>query len=272
MIDRPGHPTRPPIGLRIPVIVATALPDAHGRFDACLEALRVQRPVEAEIVLIQNGAQAKDACRRWENPFPTARAWTGHGAIVLRPGRNLGAAGGWNLGLQWAFERGHEVALILGDDVILHDTWTLTIIREAFLLHRRQLRALRGLGYSGVCISREVWDEIGPFDEGFWPSYFEDNDHHTRCKLIGIPWDEILVQTDHGAGSGHLRDSKMASLNARTFPLNRDRYILKWGGMPHYETYTVPWNGGPPQTGTRERLDPETRAMIEMAEQVKTRA
>ncbi len=91
--------------------------------------------------------------------------------------------------------------------------------------------------------------------------YYEDNDHHRRVILAGIPWDEIVVATEH-VGSASLTP-EFAPLNAHAFSLNTERYQAKWGGLPGHETYIVPWDGGQPMAYTRTRLPADVVARIE---------
>lgn len=239
--------------MRFAVVLASFVP--HAAIATCHESLLLQRPIEAEIIAIQQSAAVGDAMAEWER----------HGATVYRPGRNLGTCRAWNWGLETAFAKGYNVALLLNDDMILTDPRTLTQLRDIYVCQARQLRYLHDRGYSAICISKIMWDEVGPFDIGFHPAFFEDNDHHWRCKVAQVPWDEILIDSVHGNdGSSTLKaDVEFQSINAHTFNLNRERYRAKWGAGPHEEIWTVPWNGGPAQPGIRERLDPEMLKRIE---------
>lgn len=44
------------------------------------------------------------------------------------------------------------------------------------------------------------------------------------------------------ARSATIADPTAAAANARTFPENRRRYIMKWGGPPGEEVFARPWN------------------------------
>ena len=39
--------------------------------------------------------------------------------------------------------------------------------------------------FAAFLLSRECWERVGPFDEKFYPAYFEDNDYHYRIQLEG---------------------------------------------------------------------------------------
>jgi GT2 family glycosyltransferase len=40
--------------------------------------------------------------------------------------------------------------------------------------------------FSAFMINRKCWSDIGEFDEGFFPAYYEDNDYHRRINLAGM--------------------------------------------------------------------------------------
>jgi GT2 family glycosyltransferase len=74
---------------------------------ACLASVRALAGPPARIVVVDNSGA-------WE-----AVGDAGGDVTVLRPGRNLGYAGGNNLGMGWAFAHGCQWALLLNDDVTL---------------------------------------------------------------------------------------------------------------------------------------------------------
>lgn len=229
--------------------------------DACLWAVAAQEGLFdlTDVILVANGAPV----------LGLAELWQRRGVTVYRPGRNLGTSRSWNLLCRWAF-MGHDAVLILGDDVVLTDPGTIQGFSSFYAAAGfRHMRFVQDRGFSAVCVTRAVWDEVGGFDEGFWPAYFEDNDFWRRFHLRGIDWDHILAPSDHlGGGSQTIKsDPELASLNNVTFPLNRDRYVAKWGAMPlQGEPWAEPWNGGRPLDGVRELLAgsrPDLLARIE---------
>lgn len=102
--------------------------------------------------------------------------------------------------------------------------------------------------FSAFMISRECWDAIGEFDEGFAPAYFEDNDYHYRMKLAGI---EAIVHPPamfyHYASRTNLEanESGTPMISNSMFEHSRTYYVAKWGGMPsphNTEKYSHPFN------------------------------
>lgn len=74
---------------------------------ACLASVRALVGPPPRIVVVDNSCT-------WDTVGDA-----GGDVTVLRPGRNLGYAGGNNLGMGWAFAHGAEWALLLNDDVTL---------------------------------------------------------------------------------------------------------------------------------------------------------
>jgi len=181
-----------------------------------------------EYIIVDNGGSLGE--RRWIDPEMK----------VVTPGKNLGVAGGWNEIMQKA---GGEHVLIVGDDVRLHKD-TLLEMEKVALGGAGFVRSGHAPAFSCFLIARWLWEKVGPFDERFWPAYFEDNDYHLRMKLLGYDFATAPVGYDH-TGSGTVKsfsDTELSIHHAR-FEANKRRYIAKWGGPPHQETFKVPFNG-----------------------------
>ncbi len=137
--------------------------------------------LDLEVIVIDNGSTH-------HVPFRSTR--------TLRYEENRGIAAAWNAGADLA--RG--VALcFLNNDVWVEPGWD-TALSEAALDGRRiafpHTDQGNGLGpqqadtagLAGWCfvLSRQVWDEIGRFDETFNPAFFEDTDYFHRAWLLGV--------------------------------------------------------------------------------------
>lgn len=128
------------------------------------------------VIIVDNTPQAswKQLCHD--------RGWTHFGMA-----ENLGVATSWNLGAQWAFQdRCTHVALISSS--VLWEAGKLTwFVTEAFEHYGDPRRGLLTDGAFHASIwSRDVFREIGWFDENFWPAYMEDIDWLRRCEIAGI--------------------------------------------------------------------------------------
>ena len=234
----------PRLAVGIPTIAA------HGFLGSCIRAVLDQADVTPDILIVQNGPAVDLVCRYWR----------AHGIAVHRPAENIGVAGAWNAACRWAWARHHDATILLNDDLELTDPEILARFRAAVDVEPRSLYFLTGRGFGVACISREVWDELGPFDEGFWPAYHEDNDMHRRAALAGIPWRDIAGGSVHYGSATIRTDRRLDALNQRTFPLTQQRYIAKWGGSPGQERFDRPFAGGPAPPPVRETAGPRSSA------------
>jgi GT2 family glycosyltransferase len=219
---------------------------AHGFLGRCVQSVLAQEDAAPDILLVRNGRAVDLVCRYWQ----------AQGLAVHRPRHNLGVAGAWNAACRWAWARGHDAILLLNDDMELAEPAILARFREAVDAEPRGLYFLTGRGFGAACISRVVWDELGPFDEGFWPAYHEDNDMHRRAALAGIPWRDVPGRSEHLGSAAIRTDRRLVALNLQTFPLTQQRYVAKWGGLPGYERFVRPFDGGTALPSVREAAVP----------------
>ena len=82
--------------------------------------------------------------------------------------------------------------------------------------------------FSGFMINRKCWDEVGEFDELFFPSYFEDNDLHRRIQLSGLK--AITLPTALFYHYGSMTQNQdlnplTAIMKSQRFEMTRRRYI-----------------------------------------------
>lgn len=196
----------------------------------------LEQTIATDILLVQNGIAVEEMCDKLAEMH--------RNVSVIKPYFNMGCAAGWNLACRWAWGRGHDKIMLLNDDFLMHDPLAFQKVSDA--ITEQPKAHYHFAGFTSACIRRELWNMVGEFDEGFWPAYFEDNDYYQRSVKLGIDWKIVDIPWEH-VGSLSLRRSPMLSmLNSRTFVMNRNRYIAKWGGPPHQEEFELPWDGGPP--------------------------
>lgn len=97
-----------------------------------------------------------------------------------------------------------------------------------------------------LCVyNPKVYEAIGGYDTNF-AAYFSDNDYFRRMDLAG--WERIVsgIEVQHGPqghGSQTINsDPILRFLNGVTFPLYRQYYAAKWGGVVGEETFSHPFN------------------------------
>lgn len=168
------------------------------------------------------------------------------GTEVIVPTSNKGVAGSWN----YFFEHAEDNIIISNDDVeFKSDTIELLIKaadenpEKAFIYP--YTKADHDNTFSVFLLRKKIWQEVGPFDEFFFPAYFEDNDYHYRMTMKGYPELYLAPGSEYlHVGSATLQTYTAQELNTHYYKFNRnqDYFVKKWGGMPGKETYTKPFN------------------------------
>ena len=199
-----------------------------------LEGLRDQTEHFEEVFIIDNGQQDI----RTTLPKTT----------IFVPGRNYGVAHSWNTGISRFFENGGNVThvLALNDDIVLGKTQLRDI--RIFLAENQESWFFTGNFFWSIwCLSKTGAYEIKKrwgmyFDPSFHPAYCEDNDAHTRIKLMGK--NHLYLGCLEVMTPEVKRNSMTAKSDLR---INHERseafYILKWGGKPEREVFSEPFNG-----------------------------
>ena len=167
--------------------------------------------------------------------------------IIFSESRNLGVAGSWNKIMRVGFNdcmASHT--LLINDDIALGQAFcnnyvkTLEDYPDACIINS-------GYFWSCVTLTKRCWDNVGQFDENFFPAYFEDNDYHTRLKLYETHTGESLYIHDNRLEPGIKRNSQSVSrdgsLNSK-YSANSRYYTEKWGSGPKSPRFKSPFNKG----------------------------
>jgi GT2 family glycosyltransferase len=165
---------------------------------------------------------------------------------------NAGVAAAWNKGLSSAAE--HDVAIIANDDVVLHPGTIDKLIDASADFDLISAVASPDPNQGPVehpfpdfaCYAvkpTEFVERFGLFDENFYPAYFEDNDMAYRIKLGGGKQGvHMSAGMDHvGSATQFWGGGRVVS--HEKFEENRAYFVGKWGGRPHEEVYSQPFNG-----------------------------
>jgi GT2 family glycosyltransferase len=167
----------------------------------------------------------------------------GENIEVYRPGKNLGVAASWN----YAIKNTEDYCIIVNDDIEFHANTIERMVKKTEEGHEFVWVFLGANGFSCFLIRHSLVDKIGYFDEDISPgyAYFEDNDYHRRMELAGI-----IEVGDPDVGVTHLGSATLKAFTPeqsrehnRRFGLAQMNYIKKWGGLPHKETFTIPYGG-----------------------------
>ena len=178
-----------------------------------------------------------------------------------------------NFGVNDAWERGFDYALVCNNDILLHPeaVWRLVegfdkereyevgmvtcmdvrgetdpgALPQMSTKEKEECPEAKHPNFSAFMLSRECWDTIGEFDELYAPAYFEDNDFHYRMKLADIAAIVYPPALFYHFGSGtqnNANENGQPMVPGPMFENNRAFYVKKWGGLPDHETFTTPYN------------------------------
>jgi len=185
------------------------------------------------LYIVDNGKQFIEV------PQPLVKKSTIH-----RPESNLGVAGSWTHMAQQAFDAGMDYIFIVNDDIVCGHNRQLL---EQVIIDSKYAYFINSGSWSIFLLSRECFQAIGPFDDKFFPAYYEDNDYSRR--LTRFPRSGIVYHPDSRLKPKVFRKSmtiaKDSKLNSGTGK-NKKLFNDKWGGPPGKEIFADPYNKVPP--------------------------
>lgn len=188
---------------------------------------------------------------------------------VCRFEENKGVSSAWNTALALGFEdmRADEV-IILNNDILMSDDTIKKIIDD---LRGENVGLATATDVMGECateeeffakkapdlntyieepdfacfgINKKCFEQVGYFDENFYPAYFEDNDYHYRMRLANLH--AIKNKNNYfwhyGSKTLNTTPTKKAWFGEK-YSQNALYFQVKWGGKPGEEVYKQPFNG-----------------------------
>lgn len=222
----------------------------------CLAGLRQETDGPFRAILVDNGST--DGTREY--------LATVAGAEVIVNERNVGVAAAWNQGVRLA--RGRWT-VILNNDTVLPGGWLRRLVsfcerehvqvaspsmREGELNYDPEgyaeefVRSMGGRKRMGVAdgacfvVERKVFDEIGAFDERFFPGAYEDADFFRRAKNAGFRLAVTGSSFIHHFGFTTQREMSEEKMPRHVLE-NRERYCSKWGlSHPDGNWFEKRWN------------------------------
>lgn len=160
---------------------------------------------------------------------------------IIRSDRNI-ISYSWN----YFFEYIHGDLLIANDDVLIEDN---AIYELEKAIKSSQHALLYGntrvaTAFSWFHLRRNVYEQVGKFDEEFKPGYFEDCDYSYRMSLLGHDLYCVEDARFNHVGSATIKMFTPAQELQREIAFRRCqmRYSAKWGGLPGHERYTTEFN------------------------------
>ena len=193
--------------MSIPVMIVPIL----NRYDLLENMLAsINYPID-NILIIDNGGSFK----------------TDQNVKVLNMPANLGLSAAWNLGIKCYPDS--KYWLFASADT----TWGESALQEIDSLSGPNKLLLTNDAYGCFSVGENVIEQVGLFDEYFYPIYFEDNDFHERVARF-CPENTITstsIQTAPESGSQTINsDDKLKNRNHETFLNNQEYYEYKRNG------------------------------------------
>lgn len=163
---------------------------------------------------------------------------------------NVGVAAAWNLGVKvtpcapWWLICNSDIEFGEGDLAAMVEVMADPSPRVGMML-----------GFTAFAVNQATIKQLGFFEEGLVPAYFEDNDYSRRCEIAGVPRVQSQWSGRH-EGSATIRSAPEYNLqNGYTFSYNAQFYRQKWGGLPDHERFTTPFDRGGPITDITMDID-----------------
>jgi GT2 family glycosyltransferase len=158
--------------------------------------------------------------------------------IVIEKEQNIGVGASWNILCDEIFKES-DCSFIVNDDILLKNT--KSDIEELITKKKNKGNLLRAtMDWCAFIMPKKVWNEVGKFDECFFPAYYEDNSYAYRMKLMGL----FPIKTP-SLNPYIYRSSQTIEKMPNIFEAskkNKQLYIEMWGGEPEREKFTKPFN------------------------------
>jgi GT2 family glycosyltransferase len=155
---------------------------------------------------------------------------------VVEKEKNIGVGASWNQLCQRIFEN-CDYALILNDDIYFGKR----ISEVNSIISKKPDKFQRATpDWCAFLLPKKVYEEVGPFDECFFPAYYEDKSYEYRMKLKNIPVIKNPNLNPYEYRNSQSLEKDLTILEASK--KNKKIYIQMWGGEPERETYKKPYN------------------------------
>lgn len=211
-------------------------------FRKCVEKC----PDKSKLVIVNN----------WTNPEIATQCdeFEKLGSEVHRHPENIGCSGAMNIGVNKLGE-GLDFVIILSPSALFTNSVEdfVRVIENTERIEKNYFYwsiAKENLAQPGTrtdmhafAITKRCFDEVGNYDENYYPVYYDDADYGYRMGRIGAtktPVDIDRISQDLGGGVG--KDKKIFDLYWANVNHLHDYYVRKWGGEIGNEKFTHPYN------------------------------
>jgi len=155
-----------------------------------------------------------------------------------------------NTGFKRAIAEKCDALCYIADDVTVGDGAIETVVRHLLENELWMVNASgeNSSGWDFFAVRDIIFEQIGFWDESFYPAYFEDNDFARRLWIkeqhIGQKMHDYISVPFVHLGSQTIKRLDGAELNKHheNFNKNKAHYVAKWGGEPGNEKFMFPFN------------------------------
>ena len=130
----------------------------------------------AEVLVVNNNARNENFARQIGGMASEL------GFAVSHQSRNLGVSASWNLIIRSGLAQGYEWVFIGSNDTVLHPGSLSAAVK---MQKDSGTRVWHLSAWNFFLVNRQTIEDIGWFDENFYPAYKEDQDYSYRCHLAG---------------------------------------------------------------------------------------
>lgn len=187
---------------------------------------------ETEIYIVDNGNQSiSTLTQKWDVEQDRTQS-----IKVIQNKNNVGVGASWNQLCKLIFEK-YEYALILNDDIYFGKTYS----RVIEIIDKKRPKFIRATpDWCAFLIHKSVYEDVGLFDECFFPAYYEDKSYEYRMRLKGVPVlkHPELNPTIYQSSKTLEKEPTLIEASKK----NKKLYIEMWGGEPSKEKYLQPFN------------------------------
>ncbi len=205
-------------------------------FRKCVEKC----PDKSKLVIVNN----------WDNPEIAHQCddLEKQGAEIHRHPENIGCSGAMNIGLRKVLDENLDYVIILSPSALFENS-----VQDFVDIIEERERTERNYYYLTVAnlqtdlhafaITKRCVEEVGLYDENFYPVYYDDTDYGYRMGLIGAKKTLVYpkrISQDLGGGLKH--DARAFALYWANVNHIHDYYVRKWGGEAGQEVFKTPFN------------------------------
>lgn len=156
---------------------------------------------------------------------------------------NKGVAASWNLGIDKMRADDTDWLIIVSAAMRFGEAGCQDMIDQLAITNSLIVECELGHNWHLIAIKREVIENVGKFDENFYPAYWEDTDYSYRVNLAypgihGSRWTKIFVDVVNTGWTHGVTFAKVVVDSAKL----QNYLIRKWGGLQHEFKFKIPFN------------------------------